>query len=152
MMRVSLNNDLVRDFASWANAMNRAMEGGFTPYDYASSGGSQPAPDVVSLPLDVVTTPEALKVYAYLPGVQPEEVEITFEADALTIRGKLPAAQENGSFIKRELYHGTFERRLDFNVPVNGDGIEAHFSNGLLTLTVPKAEAVRPKTIKVQTK
>jgi HSP20 family protein len=149
-MRVS--NEFMRDFANWANAVNRAMEGGFTPYDYTSSGSNRATTQTASLPLDVVTTPEALKVYAYLPGVNPEDVEITFEGDALTIRGSLPPVEENSNFIKRELYHGSFERRLEFNVPVNGERIEAHFHNGLLTLTVPKAEAVRPKTIKVQTK
>jgi HSP20 family protein len=70
----------------------------------------------------------------------------------LTIRGDLPAAPEGAEFIKRELYHGGFSRRLSFNVPVDVDRIEAQFHNGLLTLTVPKAEAVKPKQIKIQTK
>jgi HSP20 family protein len=70
----------------------------------------------------------------------------------LYIRGKLPAMPEGAEFIKRELYHGTFARRLSFNVPVDADRIEANFHNGLLTLTIPKAEAVKPKQIKIQTK
>ena len=56
------------------------------------------------------------------------------------------------NFVKSELFHGEFERRLSFNVPVDVDGIEALFENGVLTLTVPKAEEIRPKQIKVQVK
>jgi HSP20 family protein len=154
-MRVRTYNDLLRDFATWADAMNRT----FGPYDYTANGGSndettsQPiTPQAVRLPLDVWTTPEAFHLRAYVPGVNPEDVEITIEKDELTIRGALPAAEEGATWLKRELFHGSFERRLSFNVPVNVDAIEAHFSNGLLTLTVPKAEAVRPKQIKVQVK
>jgi len=104
------------------------------------------------LPIDVWVTPEAFQVTAYLPGINPEDVEITFEGEELTVRGKLPAAAEGAEFIKRELYHGAFARRLSFNVPVNADAIEANFHNGLLSLNVPKAEAVKPKQIKIQAK
>lgn len=147
-MRVRTYNDVIRDFVNMADAMNRSA------YDYAGSGGSaeQPAERISRLPLDVVATPEAFDVTAYVPGLDPEAVEITFEGDELTIRGQLPKAAEAGDWLTRELYHGSFERRLTFNVPVNADGIEAHFHNGLLTLRVPKAEAVRPKQIKVQAK
>jgi HSP20 family protein len=104
------------------------------------------------LPIDVWVTPETFHLNAYLPGVNPEDVEITFESDELLIRGTLPSAPEGAEFVKRELYHGAFARRLSFNVPVDAERIEAHFHNGLLTLSVPKAEAVKPKQIKIQTK
>ena len=156
-MRVRIYNDLVRDLADWSNAMNEVFVHAFAPYDYAASGGSNgqangngAKPAVTPLPLDVWATPEAFFVSAYVPGVNPEDVEITFEGKELTIRGTLPSNPDDVNYIKRELYHGSFERRLSFNVPVNVEGIEAHFNNGLLTLTVPKAEAVRPKQIKVQ--
>lgn len=153
-MRVRTYSDLMRDFANWSNAMNQAFERTFAPYDYAAGGGSNGQTNgntpAVTLPLDVWATPEAFFVSAYVPGVNPENVEITFEGNELTIRGTLPSNPEDVSYIKRELYHGNFERRLSFNVPVDVEGIAAHFSNGLLTLTVPKAEAVRPKQIKVQ--
>jgi len=78
-------------------------------------------------------------------------VEITFEDDFLTIRGKMPSVDEETEFVRRELFHGAFERTLTFNVPVNSDAIEASFQNGVLTLSVPKADEVLPKQIKVQT-
>ena len=87
-----------------------------------------------------------------MPGVNPEDVEITFEGEELTIRGSFQALPEEVNLIKRELYHGSFERKVNFNVPVNADAIEATYSNGVLTLRVPKAEEIKPKQIKVQVK
>ncbi len=152
-MRVRTYSDLVRDAATLSNVMGRVFDRS-AEYDYAGNGGSedQSAAGEATLPLDVWATAEAFQVSAYVPGVNPEEVEITFEGDELAIRGKLPALTEGGDFVKRELYHGAFARRLTFNVPVDADRIEASFHNGLLTLTVPKAEAVRPKQIKIQVK
>jgi HSP20 family protein len=154
-MRIRTYNHLANDAATWNNVMNRFFNN--LADEYSRSGGSngestQNDTQETLLPIDVWATPEAFQVNAYLPGVNPEEVEITFEGEELLIRGTLPAAPEGTEFLKRELYHGSFVRRLNFNVPVDADKIEAHFHNGLLTLTVPKAEAVKPKQIKIQTK
>ena len=149
-------NDLVREFVTVADAMNRAIDG--RPYDYVRNGGSaeagsSPAPQrVTRLPIDAYATEDAFVLSAYLPGVSPENVEITFEGEELTIRGAFQPQPENVEFLRRELYHGAFERRLTFNVPVNVDGIEATYEMGVLTLRVPKAEAIKPKQIKVQAK
>jgi HSP20 family protein len=155
-MRIRTYNNPVND-ALWNDVVNRFFN---LPYDYARSGGSNGVSNGNSasgtqetlLPIDVWANGESFNVNAYLPGVNPEDVEITFEGDELLIRGTLPAAAEGADFIKSELYHGAFVRRLNFNVPVNAEGIEAHFTNGLLTLTIPKAEAIKPKQIKIQTK
>jgi HSP20 family protein len=172
-MRIRTYSNRANEAAAFNNVMNRFFN--TVAYDYSRSGGSaadgasgaangtsnghdtaqsaaQSTVRETMLPIDVWATPEAFQVNAYLPGVNPEEVEITFEGEELTIRGKLPSAPEGTEFIKAELYHGTFARRLSFNVPVDADHIEAHFENGLLTLNIPKAEAVKPKQIKIQTK
>ena len=165
-MRIRYNNfgDIANDAATLNDVMNRFFSNVASEYsrnggnDGSSNGtanGGEPAKPVereITLPIDVWVTPEAFQVSAYLPGINPEDVEITFEGEELSIRGKLPAAPEGAEFVKRELYHGAFVRRLSFTVPVNADAIEATFHNGLLTLSVPKAEAVKPKQIKIQTK
>jgi HSP20 family protein len=143
-------NDMVRDFAGVADAMNRMWD---TRYDYAANGGNDGEGVATRrLPLNAWVDGENFVLQAYLPGVNPDDVEITFEGEELTIRGSFPAVDEAIEFIKRELYSGAFERHLTFNVPVEVDKIEAVFENGLLTLTVPKAEAIRPKQIKIQAK
>jgi HSP20 family protein len=149
-------NTMLREFANFANTFERA----FSPYDYTRNGGSNRAPNgngkpaeyATALPLDVTADENAFTLTAYLPGVKPEEVEITMEGEELTIRGRFPEVKEEAKFVKRELFHGAFERRLTINVPVNVEGIQAVYENGVLTLTVPKAEAVKPKQIKVQAK
>jgi HSP20 family protein len=156
-MRTRNYNDFVREFASVADAMNRVLDA--RPYDYTRNGGSVAAGNGSSeaqraarLPIDAYATEDAFVLTAHLPGVNPEEVEITFEGEELTIRGAFQPQPENVEFLKRELYHGGFERRLTFNVPVNADAIEATYELGVLTLRVPKAEAIKPKQIKVQAK
>ena len=161
-MRTNYNtsyNTVLRDFATMADAMNRAFVPNTRPYDYARNGGSADATNGEKaekgtnksrLPLDVVATEDAFVITAYVPGVNPENVEITFEGEELTIRGEFPALE--GESIKRELFRGPFERRLTINVPVNADEIEASHEQGVLTLRVPKAEAIRPKQIKVVAK
>ncbi|MBI5053734.1 MAG: Hsp20/alpha crystallin family protein, partial [Chloroflexi bacterium] len=104
------------------------------------------------LTVDAYTTQNEIVVQAALPGVKPEEVEITVENDTLKISAELPKRLEDVDYAFVERPHGRFSRTLMLNVPVEADKAEAHFDNGLLTLTLPKAESVKPKMIKVKAK
>ncbi len=143
-----------REFFGVADAINRLRDGDVRPYDYVRGGGSveQGSERVVRLPIDAWSSDDAFTLTAYLPGVDIEQVEVLFENDELAIRGSFAPVQEGVDFIKRELFHGAFERRVAFNVPVDADKIEAGFEHGVLTLRVPKAESVKPKQIKVVAK
>jgi HSP20 family protein len=79
-------------------------------------------------------------------------VEITLEGDTLTIKGEIKPPLENVDYIFQERAYGPFSRTLTLNVPVDAEKAEATFENGILTLTIPKAESVKPKTIKVKSK
>ena len=149
-MTVKTYNSLVRDFVNMADAMNRARNA--SAYDYARNGGhdGESQERIARLPLDVWANDEAFTIKAYLPGVDVEDVEITFEGEELSISGSYPEAEEEVEYTRSELYHGKFARTLTFNVDVNADEIEATFENGVLTLSVPKAEEVQPKRITVQ--
>ncbi len=102
------------------------------------------------LPLDVYTTPEEIVIVASLPGLTPDEVDISIDGDRLTIQGALRRPLENVDYLFQERACGPFSRTLTLNVPINTDEAEAVFENGVLTLTLPKAEESRPKTIKVK--
>jgi HSP20 family protein len=104
------------------------------------------------LPLDVYTTPSEIVLTANVPGLKPDEVEVTLEGDTLTLRGEFKAPMENVDYIFQERPYGKFSRTLTINVPVDNEKVEAAFENGVLTITLPKAEAARPKTIKVEAK
>lgn len=151
-MSIRTYNGMVRDFMNMADAMNRSYA-----YDYARNGGSTNGEDGATerkmvLPINAWADEDTYMVQAYLPSVAPDSVEITFEGDELTIRGEFPSVGEDVKFLKRELFNGSFERKLTFNVPVDVDKIEAVFENGALTLSIPKAEAAKPKQIKVVAK
>jgi HSP20 family protein len=106
---------------------------------------------IATLPIDAYTTGDEIVVLATLPGVSPDEVNISIEGDTLTIEGEIPALLENVDYQFAERFHGKFRRTLRLNVPVDLNGIEATSENGVLTLTLPKAEEVKPKQIKVST-
>lgn len=148
-MRSNSYNAMMRDFVDMANAMNRRVG-----YDYTRNGGSDfrnGAPSrTMHLPINAWSDEDNFFISAYLPGVQPENVDITMEGEALSISGEFAAPQEDVDFIKQELFHGQFQRQLTFKTPVDVDGIEAKFENGLLMLTVPKAETVKPRKIEVR--
>lgn len=103
------------------------------------------------LPLDIYTTKDAVVLRASVPGIKPDDVAITVEGSTVTIRGETQAPQEEGAFLLQEQRYGPFARVIDLAMPVQPDKAEAKFENGVLTLTVPKAEEIKPKVIKVKT-
>ncbi len=144
------NFDPFREMMSLREAMDRLLEESFVRPRGTWRRGTPDAP--LRLPVDVYTTPEEIVVIASLPGLLPEEVDITIEGDTLTIRGELRPPLENVEYLFQERPYGHFARSLTLNVPVDVEKAEAVFENGVLTLTLPKMEAVRPKSIKVKAK
>jgi len=134
-----------RELVSLREAMDRLFEDSFVRPLGSSERERR-------LPLDVYTTPSEIVVMASVPGLKPDEVDITIEGDTLTIGGEVKPPLENVEYIFQERGFGKFSRTLTINVPVEHDKAEASFENGVLTITLPKAEAVKPKTIKVSTK
>ncbi|HSN73462.1 MAG TPA: Hsp20/alpha crystallin family protein [Anaerolineae bacterium] len=140
----------MREMLSLREAMDKLFEESFVQPSWTALARRPRAnQEEWRLPLDAYSTPEEIVIMAAVPGVNPENVEITFEGDVLTIRGEFPGALENVEYLMRERRHGRFSRSLTFNVPVNADAIEATFEHGVLTIVAPKAETVKPKTIKV---
>ena len=105
--------------------------------------------------MDVSERGDAYVVHTELPGVNPDSVEITFEQNVLTIRGaKSPAIdpQTDGEtrIFASERVHGSFERAVRMPEFVDAERIDADFSNGLLTITVPKAQAAQARKISIR--
>ncbi len=140
--------DPFRDVVTLREAMDRMFEESYLP----SRRVSQARERRFQLPLDAYVTPEEIVILANMPGVRPEEVEITLEGDTLSIRGERPAPLENVDHVLQERIYGPFQRTLTINIPVDATRAEATFENGVLTLTIPKTEAVKPKTIQVVNK
>jgi HSP20 family protein len=93
-------------------------------------------------------------VKASLPGVKPEDVDITISGDTLTIKGETKTEEEvkREDYLYQERRYGSFSRTIALPSSLQTDKAEATFENGVLTLTIPKIEEVKPKTIKVKPK
>jgi HSP20 family protein len=104
--------------------------------------------------LDMYQTDNDVVVKAAIPGIDPEEVDISLTGDVLTIKGEHKEEQEvkEENYFRKERRYGTFTRSIQIPVSVESDKVDAVFENGVLTLTLPKAEEVKPKQIKVKAK
>ena len=139
-----------RDLVSLQEAMNRLFEESFVQ----SRGGWPASVGMESLAVDMYETDDAIIVKTAVPGVKPEDLDVSIVGDTLTIRGETKAEGEikKENYIRRERRYGSFCRSLALPLPVMVDEAEAEFENGILTLTLPKAEEVKPKAIKVKAK
>lgn len=108
-------------------------------------------PAELGFALDVYENDDALVVKAALPGVRPDEVDISVVEDVLTVKGETKSEEEtkDGSYHRRELRYGAFARSIPLPTRVDHEKAEATFENGILTITLPKAEEVKPKSIKI---
>lgn len=104
------------------------------------------------LPLDITSSEDAITVEAALPGIHPEDVEITVHQDSLTIGVKEQAERETteGERVYRELRRSSGSRTLTLPSGLDIDRAQADFDNGMLKLVIPRAEAAKPRQIPVK--
>ncbi len=133
-------------FELWQEMLNQMF--GPSLRSRAESSASQPRGAM--LPVDVWLTEDALILEANLPGANPEDVDITFEGDTLVINAMLPEPEVEGKSIIRERYHGPVHRALNLDIPVDQEKAEAVFKNGVLRLTIPRADKARTRKIQVK--
>lgn len=107
-----------------------------------------------TLPLDMYQTDDEIVVKASAPGLTPEDIDISVTGETLTIRGELKSeeVQENVRYHIRERRVESFSRSVSLPTMVKAEQAKAEFENGILTLTLPKIEEVKPKTISVKAK
>jgi HSP20 family protein len=106
---------------------------------------------VAHLPLDIRQSDEAFTIEASVPGFTPDEVEVTIDEGALTIRGEHRTNEETsrGGYVRRERQSASVYRQVGLPAEVRADEISATFANGVLTITVPRAQKAQPKRIPV---
>lgn len=102
--------------------------------------------------LDVEETTEAFVVRTDLPGISQKDVKVSLMGETLTIRGerKNEVTGKNGNARRVERLYGAFERSITLDAPVRADGVKATYRDGVLEVTVPKAEEARVREIEVQ--
>lgn len=132
------------ELVSLRDAMDRLFEDSFVRPGRAAQGRA------FALPVDAYATENELVIMASIPGVSPDDVQVTIEGDTLTIKGEFKPPLENVSYLFQERRFGPFYRQMKINIPVQADKAEASFDKGVLTLTIPKAEELKPRQIKVK--
>jgi len=137
-----------REMMTLREAMDHLFDDAFTrPFRLSNSFGSVPS-------VDMYQTDNEIVVKAAIPGVKTDDVQINVTGELLTIKGEVKEKEE----VKEKAYHlreqrwGTFERSIALPTEVIADKAKAEFENGVLTITLPKAEEVRPKSINIKTK
>lgn len=111
-----------------------------------------PAQRAWNVAVDVAENEDGYVVKASLPGINLDDLDITFEDNVLTLKGemKLDENIQEENYVIQERRHGQFMRSIRFPAAVDSNKIEATYENGVLTLQVPKVEEVKPKHIKVK--
>jgi HSP20 family protein len=139
--------DPFREMMVLRNSMDRsaARELTVAPSDWKSFNWS--------IALDVVENEDQYQVKASLPGIDPEDLEITFEDKRLTIKGEVKEEDEINEphYHLRERRYGNFNRTIKLPSGIASDKIEAHYDKGVLTLHLPKVEEAKPKKITIKT-
>jgi len=137
------------ELVSLRQAMDRLFEDSFVrPRPWTLSGDA-----TTTLPLDITNTSDALLVDASLAGIAPEDVEITVENGTLTIRAESRDEREergeDGETLIREIRRGAVARAISLPSGLEPDKASATFEHGLLHLRIPRAEAVKPRQIRI---
>ena len=130
-----------------ANAIDRLFDESLTvPREwFAPERFDRPA-------IDAYSTPDAFVLRAAMPGIKPEEIHTTVTGNVLTVEGKFSeeAKREEQGYLYRELSRGELRRSISLPADLKTDAAEAAYADGILTLTFPKAEAAKPREIKVK--
>jgi len=136
-----------REMMTVREAMDHLFDDAFTRPLTLRDGWSAPA-------IDMYQTDDEIVVKASLPGIKADEVQINITGEVLTLKGETKQVEEkkDKAWHMREQRWGVFERAVALPTVVVADKAKAEFENGILTITLPKAEEVKPKVINIKAK
>ncbi len=143
-----------REMLSLRDAMNRLFEESFLRPDVFETQNT-----AALAPIDVYETKDNVVLKAAVPGLKAEDLDISITGDVLTIKGEYKSEEpaetqpeKARNYIRQERRYGSFNRQLTLPAAVDSDKVTATFENGILTLEMPKREAVKPKSVKIVAK
>ncbi len=137
-----------RELATLRDLVNRILEETWTRF-----GRLPTTLEVFGPPIDLSETDNEIVVRAAVPGLKPEDLEVSIDDGLLTIRGETreEKKEEGARYHYRELRWGRFERSVRLPAPVDESRAEAKLEHGILTVRLPKAQPSARRTIKIQT-
>lgn len=121
-----------------------------TVWSRSGNGGSVAQP----LPLDVYATDEQAVIIAAIPGMAPDDLQLTVQANTVTLQGTVGTGRkheeaQNATWYMQELWSGQVRRSVTLPFPVDADAAEATFEHGILRVVLPKAESAKPRRIAI---
>jgi HSP20 family protein len=127
--------------------LDRLLRGAFSP----AFGEGEVSTRTWAPPVDIYENGDNLVLKAELPGLSPEDVEIRVQDNTLYLKGerKFEKEVEEQSYHRVERSYGTFTRTFSLPNSIDADKVAANYKDGVLTLTMPKKEEAKPKTIKI---
>ena len=102
-------------------------------------------------PVDVMEDEDKIVLRAEVPGMQKEDIDIEMTGDTLTIKGerKFENEEKQKDYVRIERAYGQFQRSFTIGVPVKANKVKANYQNGILEITIPKAEETKPKKVEI---
>ncbi len=144
-----IRRDPFREMLSWNRAMDRMFD---RFYNEEESGFGEPL--TLKMPLDVIENDNEFIVKADMAGIKPDDIEISFTDNVLTVKGEVADEREEGEegsrYHLRERRYGTFSRTISMPGTVDVENIQAESDNGILQIHLPKKEEVKPRRIEVK--
>jgi HSP20 family protein len=118
---------------------------------WRSGGGEEENVENWAIPLDVVQEGDNIIIKASVPGVNPEDIDVSIENDVLTIKGQTKEEREHqeGNYLMRERRSGSFYRALRLPDTLDSDRAQPHYENGVLSITFPRMESKRAKRLQI---
>ena len=139
------------EVSAWEQQVSRLLNDTLGNFDWAFRDSTTAA---WVPPVDVLEQADAIRINVEIPGVNPDQVQISVEGNALTIGGtKEQVAEEKTERVHRyERTYGSFERTFTLPTTVDASAIKATYERGVLTVMLPKVEKAKPRTIAVEAK
>ena len=140
----------LNDLVTLRQAMNRLFEDSFVRLPNTAGDG-----DSAFIPaVDIYETADKIGLKAAMPGVKPDDIDINVTPEGVTIKGESKSENEvkDEHYVRREFRYGAFARTIALPQGLKIDRAEASMDNGVLTLEIPKAEEVKPKSVKIKAK
>ena len=146
-MNTIMRYDPFREALSLRNALDQLFEQSFVRPTWGMNGMQG-----AGVPMDVYETEQGYQVQALLPGVKPEDIDLSVQQNSLTLKGQIHPTikpEQKVNWLLQEIGSGSFERTITFPKAVDADHIESSYEYGILTMRVPFSEVSRPKRISV---
>ncbi|GAC1403345.1 MAG: Hsp20/alpha crystallin family protein [Ktedonobacteraceae bacterium] len=146
-MTTIMRYDPFREALSLHNAMDQLFAQSFVSPNWGSSAFAGQA-----ITMDVFETEQGYQVKVLLPGVKPEDLDLSAQQNTLTIKGQFQSSvkpDQQVNWLVQEISEGSFERSITFPKPMDTDKITTSYEHGVLTISVPVSEASRPKKISI---